>query len=307
MKKTFARIAAVLMASPLVLTAACGSSDLSASSKITIVGQDFTEGNIMTALYGDLLKDAGYKTQIKNFTARSVYIKPMEKNQVQISADYLSSMTDELNHEANGADAPEVATPDTAETLAVLTKLANKVGLTPLTPAPAQDANAYAVTKKFAQANHLTTLSDLGKLGQPIKLAAAPDCATRQDCKLGLKSVYNINITAVQPLGFDSPQGKSALAKGEVQLAQVATTDATLDAQGLVILTDDQKLQNAENLVPIVNSAWLKKNAKAAKALNKLSAVLTTTDLTAMIDKVDSQRDEVSAVASDYLKSKGLI
>ena len=177
----------------------------------------------------------------------------------------------------------------------------------PLTPAKAEDANAYAVTKEFATANKLTSLSDLGKLGKPIKLAANSDCPERADCKLGLQKVYGINITKVEPLGFDSAATKDAAKKGEVELAQVATTDATLEDLGLVILTDDKNWQNAENLVPVVNTKWIEKNDKAREALEKLSATLTTEDLMKLNAKVDQDREEASQVAEDYLKDKGLI
>ena len=50
-----------------------------------------------------------------------------------------------------------------------------------------------------------------------------------------------------------------------------------------------------------------RKNPKAAGALNQLSAVLTTADLTALNAQVDGQRLEASQVAEDYLKEKGLI
>ena len=58
---------------------------------------------------------------------------------------------------------------------------------------------------------------------------------------------------------------------------------------------------------PVVNSAWLKKNPKAAEALNSLSGVLTTEDLKTLNAKVDGERLEASQVAEDYLKEKGLI
>jgi osmoprotectant transport system substrate-binding protein len=216
-------------------------------------------------------------------------------------------MTEALNKKANGENAAPVASPDEQATLAKLTALGKKYGITPLQPAQAQDANAYAVTKDFAQKNNLTTLSDLGKMGQPVALAANSDCPQRQDCAKGLESVYHIKITKVEPLGFDSPDTKQALSKGEVQLGQVATTDATLDGQGLVILEDDQHWQNAENLVPVVNTKWLKDHGKARTALNKLSKVLTTQDLMSMIAKVDAQREQAADVAKSYLKEKGLI
>lgn len=308
------RLLAGLLALPLLLLAACGSSNFDKNSgggsgggTVTVVGQKFTEADIMTELYRQLLEKAGYKTEVKNLGARDIYLGPLQKGQVQVSADYLSSMTEALNRKANGDNAAPVASAEVNKTLAKLNELGKKYGISALQPAKAEDANAYAVTKSFAQKNHLTTLSDLGKLGKPVALAANSDCSDRPDCGKGLKSVYGIKLSKIEPLGFDSPQTKDAAKKGEVQLAQVATSDGTLDSLGLVVLQDDKNWQNAENLVPVVNTAWLKKNPKAKTALDKLSSVLTTDDLKALNAKVDQQRQEASQVAEDYLKEKGLI
>ncbi len=114
-------------------------------------------------------------------------------------------------------------------------------------------------------------------------------------------------MSKVEPLGFGSPETKDAVKKGEVDLGEVGTTDATLESDGLVILDDDKNWQNAENLVPVVNSKWLKKNDKAATALNELSATLTTDDLATLIGKVDTEREVPVDVAKAYLNDKGLI
>ncbi len=303
------RLIVALSGLPLLFgAAACGSDSFKAGSDtVTIVGQKFTEADIMTQLYKQVLEKEGYKTDVKNLGARDIYLGPLQKGDVQISADYLSSMTEALNRKTNGDDATPVASPDQAATVEQLNKLGTKYGITALDPAKAEDANAYAVTKDYAAQNNLTTLSDLGKLGKPIALAANSDCPDRSDCAKGLESVYGIKLTKVEPLGFDSPDTKNALKKGEVQLGQVATSDGSLDGLGLVILEDDKNWQNAENLVPVVNTKWLKGNQKAADALNKLSGVLTTEDLTALNAKVDGERQEASKVAEDYLKEKGLI
>ena len=309
------RILVALVTLPLLLTAAaCGSDGFeddgggsSDGAKVIIVGQKFTEADIMTQLYKALLDKEGFQTSVKNLGARDIYLDPLEKGDVQVSADYLSSLTEALNRKANGEDAAPVASPDTEATLTELTALAEKYGITPLEPAEAQDANAYAVTKDYAEQNGLTTLSDLGKLGKPIALAANSDCSERPDCGKGLTSVYGIKLSKIEPLGFGSADTKNALTKGEVQLGQVGTTDGSLDAAGIVVLEDDKNWQNAENLVPVVNSAWLKDNPKAETALNELSSVLTTEDLKALNAKVDGERLEASQVAEDYLKEKGLI
>jgi osmoprotectant transport system substrate-binding protein len=308
------RFLVALTTLPLLLAAtACGSEGFEGDSggsggdKVVIVGQKFTEADVMTQLYKQLLEKEGFETDVKNLGARDIYLDPLQKGDVQVSADYLSSMTEALNRKANGDEAAPVASPDVEKTLGELKTLGAKYDITPLEPAKAEDTNAYAVTKDYAEKNNLTTLSDLGKLGKPIELAANSDCSERPDCGKGLKSVYGINLTKIEPLGFGSNDTKKALSEGEVQLGQVGTTDGSLDQKGLVVLEDDKNWQNAENLVPVVNSAWLKKNTKAEDALNKLSDVLTTEDLTKLNAKVDGERLEASQVAEDYLKEKGLI
>ena len=49
-----------------------------------------------------------------------------------------------------------------------MTPLAEEKGLTVLEPSGALDANGFYVTQEFAEQNDLTTLSDLGALGQPV-------------------------------------------------------------------------------------------------------------------------------------------
>jgi osmoprotectant transport system substrate-binding protein len=292
-----------LVALVLTLTAACGGG----GGKVVIVGQKFTEADIMTQLYKAVLDDAGYDTSVKNLGARDIYLTPLSKGDVTISADYLSSMTEALNRKANGDDAPKVASADAQATVAELNKLAKKDGLTALEPAKAEDANAFAVTKAFAQDHNLSTLSDLGASGLSVKLGGNSDCPQRADCQKGLEDTYGIKVSGFEPTGFGSQATKDDLVKGVTQIGSVGTTDATLESLGLVILDDDKQVQNAENLVPIVNSDWLKDNQKAKKALDKLSAVLTTEDLTTLIGKVDLDREKAADVAKAYLKDKGLI
>lgn len=275
--------------------------------KVTVVGQQFTEAAIMTELYAEVLDNLGFDVTVKNVAARDVYLGDLTNGTIQVSADYLASAATALNVKANGEDAPAVASPDADATLAELTELAAKYDLSPLKPAEALDANAFAVTKKFAEENDLTTLSDLGASGLTVKMGGAPECTERKDCKLGLEESYGIKIGDFFDTGFGSQQTKDDLVSGKTQLGLVGTTDATLESDGLVILEDDKSIRNAENLIPIVNTAWLKENQDVAEALNALSAVLTTADLTDLIGQVDLGREKADDVAEAYLEDKGLL
>ncbi|MFD5346566.1 glycine betaine ABC transporter substrate-binding protein, partial [Streptomyces anulatus] len=168
----------------------------------------------------------------------------------------------------------------------------------------AVDQNAFAVSKEFAEKNNLTTLSDLGKSKIKVKIAAGDECEVRPFCAPGLKKTYGIDVTGIDPKGVGTPQSKQAVRDGKVQLVLTTTTDAVLD--GLVFLEDDKKLQNADNVLPVLNAA----DAGApeiAEALGKLTSALTTEDLAELNRKVDAERAKPTDVAKEYLESKDLI
>jgi osmoprotectant transport system substrate-binding protein len=111
----------------------------------------------------------------------------------------------------------------------------------------------------------------------------------------------------VEPLGFGTQGTKDALVEGEVVLGQIGTTDPAIEGLDLVMLEDDKELQNAENLVPMVNSEFIDANPEVADILNQMSSGLTTADLATMIGKVDVERQLPEDVAHEYLVDTGLI
>jgi osmoprotectant transport system substrate-binding protein len=306
------------MATPLLLVAACGeggtdalgegdTADGGASGEVVIAYQDYTEMSIMAEMYAALLEAEGFEPSLRGVGDRAIYAGELESGNVHVAPEYASSMTEFLNRDINGADAEPVASPDLDETMGQLEELAGQKNMTPLEPAEAEDANAFAVTKAFSEENGVDDLSDLGDLGRPITLAAAPDCPERPDCQLGLEEVYGIEIGSFEPLGFGSPQTKNALTSGEVDLGQVGTSDGQIEQLELVVLQDDKDWQNAENLVPVVSTSYLEENPEVEDVLNRLSEVLTTEDLMALNARVDAERRLASEVAEEYLSEKGLI
>jgi osmoprotectant transport system substrate-binding protein len=280
------------------------------AGELTVGGADFTEMAIMQEIYRLLLEDAGYIVDIQQAEARELYGPALESGEIDVVPEYAATMAEYLNARQNGPEAPvnaPIATPDAAETVANMAPIAEEYGLTILEPAEAADQNGFAVSQEFADANGgLTTLSELGALGQPLILAAGEECAERPFCEPGLESTYALNITEILPLGFSTPQTKEAVSGGEAQLGLVATTDGTLQSLGLLLLEDDKALQLADNLVPIVNTETAGDEA-IAEALNQLASVLTTEDLAMLNTQVDAERQQPADVAQAYLEEKGLI
>jgi osmoprotectant transport system substrate-binding protein len=288
-------------------TSTSTSSGGTAKGNVVVGGQDFTESQIMAAIYQKILENEGYTVQTKLVTTRDVYLPELSNGGVDIVPDYLAGITDFLNTDKNGPDAPLVSSNDVDKTLAALTPLAEAKGISILPPSDATDQNAFFVTQDFADQNNLTTLSDLAAMGQTIKLGAPPDCQGRADCEGGLTKVYGLKISEIVPLDFASAQVKDAVTNGEVQLGETGTTDGTLKDLGLVILQDDKGIQPAQNLTPAVNSDFLSQNPDLAAVFDKLSSALTTDDLAAMNLKVDAERQKPADVAEQFLQDKGLL
>lgn len=319
MKRRSYHLAGAALGLALVL-AACGDDDggdttgsgddgPSGSGELTVGGANFTEMNVMQEIYKALLEDAGYTVTIQTADTRETYAPALENGEIDVVPEYAATMAEYLNAQINGPDAPSespVATNDAAETVEAMRPLAEERGLVVLEPAQAADQNGFAVTQEFADANGVSTLTELGELGEDLVLAATEECPERPFCQPGLEETYGLNITEVLPLGFSTPQVKEAVTGGDADLGLVATTDGTLADLGLVLLEDDQGLQQADNLVPVVNADTAEDEA-IGEALNQLADVLTTEDLATLNARVDADREIPADVAVDYLTENGLI
>ncbi len=306
-------LVAALAVGAMFTVAACAGDDLGSGDtgskdkgSLTLSGQKFPEATLVAEMYRQVLENAGYSVTVKLTDTRDVYMKQFPGS-IDVVPEYIAGIGDFLNITKNGPKANSLTTNDAQESLSAIEPLAKDAGITLLDPSEATDQNAFFVTKKFADDNSLTTLSDLAAMGQPVKLAAAPDCQGRSDCEGGLSSTYGIDISQLLPLGYASPQTYDSVLKGEAVLGETSTTDGSLASQGLVILEDDKGIQPAQNLVPAVSSDFLDANPDVADVLNKLMSTLTTDDLTTLNGKVGTDREKPEDVAKTYLSDKGLL
>ncbi|MFD8194559.1 ABC transporter substrate-binding protein [Streptomyces wuyuanensis] len=311
------RLAAVLGATVLALAAACTTGPSledrgqvtdppGDSGHLTIGSAGFTESDLLARMYALLLEHAGYRTKTISVTNRELYEPALESGQIDVVPEYAATFADWLGAKAHGPGAPAAGSPDLGATMGALRSLADPRGLKVLDPGRAVDQNAFAVTEEFARAHDLRTLSDLGRSGIPVRLAAGDECVRRPYCAPGLEKTYGIRISGIDPKGVGTTQAKQAVQSGQDQMVLTTSTDATLDDFGLVLLEDDKHLQNADYIVPVVNRARAG-GPGVTKALDKLNAVLTTEDLARLNEQVDSWRRLPEDVARQYLQSEGLL
>src|SRR3954466_6571040 len=123
------------------------------TKSLTVGGANFTEMLVAQQLYGQLLAKNGYKVSYKAVDNREIYEPALEQGQIDVVPDYAATMANFISKKTGGTG--DIPTADANGTVQKMQPLLEKLGLSAFTPSPAKDNNAFAVTKKFAEANNL--------------------------------------------------------------------------------------------------------------------------------------------------------
>ncbi len=287
------------LAALAILAAACGSTGTSGGTTnkgtLTIAGFDFAESSILGQLYGQELAHNGYTVNYKaRLGKREVVAPAIKAGQIDMYPGYAATDLEYYNSAAGEA------TGDVTATVQKLNARLQPLGLEALTPSPAVDQNAFAVTKATATQYKLSKLSDLAAVGSQLVLGAGPECPTRPFCQPGLEKTYGIHFKSFKALDTDGPLTRAALANNTIQVGLVFSSDSDLNKLGLVVLQDDKHLENADNVVPIIRTKVATDEVKSF--LNKVSSNLTTDQLVTLNGQVELQHQDADAVARAYLQ-----
>ena len=276
------------------------------SGRVTIASANFPENQILAEIYRQGLAGAGYDATVQPLTTRPNIIAAVESGDIQVEPDYVGSLTEFLNKEANGPDAPRIASGDLDATYAKAQELAAGKGLTVLTPSPAQDQNAFAVTREFSEENDVTKLSDLEDYEGPLVLGGTPECRTYSLCQPGLEQTYGITFTGFEQTDLGGTLSVSKLKDGTVQLGEFLSSDGGVQANDFVVLEDDRNLQSVDNVVPVIAES-VADDDLLREILERISAAMTTDDLIALNAAVSIDRKLPEQAATDFLVGKGLV
>jgi osmoprotectant transport system substrate-binding protein len=283
-----------------VVAAACGGSPSpsggsSSKGTITIAGFDFAESSILAQMYGQALAHNGYTVNYKlRLGKREVVAPALKSGQIDLYPGYAATDLEYYNSGAGEASG------DVTATTQKLNARLNPLGLEALTPSPAVDQNAFAVTKATQQKYNLSKLSDLAAIGDQLVLGGPPECASRPFCQPGLEKTYGIHFKSFKSLDTDGPLTRAALANNTIQVGLVFSSDSDLNKLGLVVLEDDKHLENADNVVPIIRQKVATDDVKAI--LDKIDSNLTTAQLITLNGQVELNHQDADAVARAFLQ-----
>ncbi len=265
---------------------------------VTIGDKNFTEEFILGELYAQALRAKGYHVTLKgNIGSSEITYKALQSNQIQMYPEYTGVIVSVL---AGNTRPPHSASQTYSEAKAYV----QKHGFTLLSPTPFYDTDAMGTLKTYATKHHLTTISDLKKLGHSVKLGGAPEFATRYEGLIGLKKVYGVNPT-FKPLAIGLTY--KALDSNQVQVADVFTTDPQLTTGKYTILSDPKNVFGFQNVAPIVKQSTLKAEGSVfGQTINEVSSLLTLNAIRKMNAAVALDQQSPAAVAASFLKANHL-
>jgi osmoprotectant transport system substrate-binding protein len=265
---------------------------------VTIGDKNFTEEYILGALYTQALQAKGYKVTLKgNIGTSELTYKALQSGQIDMYPEYTGTL---LTAIAGDTKQPTSA----AQTYTLAKAFVQKHGFTLMNQTPFYDSDALAVTKKFATAHGLKSISDLKKLGHSLKLGGAPEFATRFSGLVGLKQLYGLNPTFV-PLAIGITY--KAIDSGQVDTFDAFTTDAQLASGKYVILSDPKRVFGFQNVAPVIKQSVLTAEGPAfEQTINKVSSLLTLPAIQKMNAAVALDQQSPTLVAQEFLKANGL-
>jgi glycine betaine/choline ABC-type transport system substrate-binding protein len=271
-----------------------------ASQPIKIGTKDFTEQYILGELYGQALRAKGFRVQLKlDIGSSEITHQALRNGALDMYPEYVGTLLSEVAEVTRRPTDPNAA-------YALAKQYEMRSGFTLLAPTPFSDAEALAVTPRFARRNDVRSISDLKRLRPKPTIGAPSEFAARFEGVVGLRKVYGMRRPRYVALDFD--RRYPSLDSGRVDVSAVFTTERQLLGDRYVVLDDPRHLFAVQHVAPIIDEKVLAAHGPALRAaIDAVSAKLTTTAMRRMNGAVDIDKRKPREVAAEFLRAQGLL
>lgn len=303
------RLKTVLLAFSLCLSAVA--SIASAETPIRVASKIDTEGGLLGNILVQMLESNGLPVENKvSLAASHIVRKALVAGEIDIYPEYTG----------NGAFFSQ--TPDDEKWKshdkgyeAAKAYDAKNHDIIWLTPSPANNTWAIAVSGQLAKENQLKTLTDFAKYvndGGTVKLAGSAEFVDNPLALPSFQKYYGFALDDSQLLilsGGNTAATIQAAATGinGTNAAMAYGTDGAISAAGLVVLDDPKGAQAVYAPAPIVRAETLKAYPQIESILAPVFTSLDRETLQKLNEKIQVMGLPAKKVAHDYLLEKGFI
>src|SRR5919108_549305 len=291
-----------------VLATGCGdSNDERGSSQpqgtelnLTLGTKNFTESFIIAELYRQALAANGYNVIVrKNIGSTEVVDKALQAGDIQAYPEYLGvAATVVAGEDVTGKSA--------AETYRIARDFYASRGQALSRQTPFENVDAIATTRYFAQRERLRTVADLRRLNH-FTLGARPEFEARFQGLAGMQRIYGLTNARFKPVAIGAQY--TALDEGDVDAANVFSTDGQLSTGDYKVLLDPERLFGYQPVALVIDRDKLDRlgGDRFMRIIDDVNRRLTTDQMIAMNRAVDIEKVGVGTVTARFLRENGLV
>jgi len=162
-----------------------------------------------------------------------------------------------------------------------------------------------AVRSEVAANYNLRTISDLAEVSSTMIFGGSTEILNRNDGIPGLKRAYNMSFK--EERAIHDNERYQAILVGDIQVAEVFSTDGFIRELDLVVLEDDKNFFPPYNGVVVIRNEILEKHPELLGVLSMLEGVLTDEVMRNLNFRADVLEESPRHVAESFLREAGLI
>jgi osmoprotectant transport system substrate-binding protein len=267
---------------------------------VTLGTKDFTEEFVLGELYKQALEAKGYTVNLKkNIGATEIIDKALTSGQIDGYPEYLGVSV----AVTFGKD---IVPKSSQQTYDLAKKLYAQRGQVISKQTPFFDVDAIATTKEYAQKNDLKSVGDLKGVG-PFTVGARPEFRNRFQGLKGMRSEYGLTNAQFKQLALGIQY--QALDSGDVDTANVFSTDAQLASGKYVVLKDPKGIFGYQHVAMVMNKDKYEQlgGQQFFDVINSVSALLTNKAMITMNKAVAIDKQKEADVAKSFLQANNLL
>jgi osmoprotectant transport system substrate-binding protein len=300
-----------LLISPII------SAQDSEGTSIRVGSKNFPENAILGQMIILTLQNADFTTvDLTNLGNTTANRQALLNGQIDVYPEYTGTAYANFFVDVAWLGYDEATVSDGAATHAMVGMMDSVMyDLVWLTPAPANNTFAIALTRAFAEQHQIKNMTDFAAYvngGGEIKLVTDEAFSARPDGLTAFEKKYGFNLSGGQLIVIsetDSTVTQEALRQGVngINAGMAFGTDGTLDSYDLIALEDDQGALPVYQPAPVFRGAIVREHPEIAGLLHPIFLSLDAPTLRRLNGQVQVEGRTADEVAESYLKEKGFL
>lgn len=258
------------------------------SAALTVASKKFTESVILSEMCRLLAEHAGQPTQhLRELGGTRIVYEALKSGDVDAYVEYSGTLLNELFADRN------------VKSLDELRRRLAEDGIRMSQPLGFNNTYALAMAADRAAANDVETLSDLARTPD-LSYGLSSEFLERSDGWPGLKTAYGLSPNSA--VGLDHDIAYRQLQLGLIDVMDVYTTEARIDALNLKVLQDDRNYFPRYDAVLLYREDSAGKYDAAIQQILRLEGKISERQMTACNRQAEVDGASEQQIAADFLK-----